>query len=78
MRRSRHKNPPSTFGRYIPGVGRTITRANIDAHQAKLVKEGQEPATPEQIVQEFCTNSKGRNYAKPNHLARAYRLMAKG
>ena len=78
MRRSRHKNPPSTFGRYIPGVGRTLTRANIDAYQAQLVKAGQEPATAAQVVQEFCTNGWGQNYAKPNHLARAYRLMHKG
>lgn len=70
MRHSHHKNPPSTTGRYLPGVGMTITRANIDAAQQRQVTAKLDPLTPKEIVEMFV-----KSPAEYRHLARAARLM---
>lgn len=59
--------------KYHPGVGITITRANIAAEQARRLKSGEEPAEPQDIVDTFvpaCLQER-------RHLGRAYRLMSK-
>jgi hypothetical protein len=57
---SRSKKPnrshsPSTRGTYNPGVGITITRANIENEQARRAYEGRKAATPSEIVLTFVT-----------------------
>jgi hypothetical protein len=66
---------PSTVGVYKPGVGITITRANINALQAERAEREQEPATPEEVCKAFLPSYK---LIEPRHLARARRLMLKG
>lgn len=44
---------PSTTGVYKPGVGITITRANIALAQQRRAAEGKEPLTPAGIVLAF-------------------------
>lgn len=46
---------PSTTNVYIPGVGITITRANIELEQQRRYESNQKPATSEEIVMTFCT-----------------------
>lgn len=60
---------PSTFNRYKPGVGRTITRANI----AVLLKKGivGPDADEDRVAEELC----GLGRAEKRHVARAARLM---
>ncbi len=60
----------STIGIYLPGVGGTITRANINAEQFRRVEAGKKPATPEEIVNLFIPFN-----TKPRHLKRATALM---
>ena len=62
-------NMPSTTGRYKPGVGLTITRANI----AILLKKGVvlPESTAERVAEELC----GKNRAEARHVARAARLI---
>jgi hypothetical protein len=61
-----------TRGRYLPGVGKTITRANIADRQAERAKAGDLPLTAEQIAEEFCL----RGMAKRRHVHRAETLLA--
>lgn len=66
--------PASTTGRQLPGVGMTITRANIRAVQAGRAKDRLEPLTPEQLADEFVSH----RLCKHRHVARAERLMNGG
>jgi hypothetical protein len=59
----------STTGRYIPGVGRTITQANIRWLLAKGIIGPD--ADPERVADECC----GKFPVEPRHVARARRLM---
>lgn len=45
----------STRGRYLPGVGITITRGNIEDEQLRRFEAKQSPATAEEIVMSFVT-----------------------
>lgn len=49
------KQIPSTYNTFIPGVGITITRANIRDEQIRRAEAGRSPATPEEIVMSFVT-----------------------
>ncbi len=61
-----HKFPMSTTGVYTPGVGITITRANIELTQAARVKEGHPPYTSEELVRAFLP----ANIGHPTQLRR--------
>lgn len=76
IRKPRRPFPASTVGHFKPGVGLCITRANIAIEQGHRVKNGQEPATPEQIVRRFLALKKDCPTPQ-RHLGRAIRLMAK-
>lgn len=75
---------PSTQGRYIPGVGTTITRANIEDVQERRASRKDHkgnadplpPATPAEIVELFCIKN-GDEFGESRHLRRAIRIMAK-
>jgi hypothetical protein len=73
---------PSTFGVYKPGVGVTITRANINALQAERAEREQESATPEEVCKALLPSGTNygdpKNLIEPRHLARARRLMLNG
>lgn len=45
--------PQSTRGVHVPGVGTTITRANIAAVQSARIKGNKAPLDSEQIVRTF-------------------------
>ncbi len=74
----------STRNTYSPGVGITITRANIDDEQARRAERHQRPATPEEIVLEFVTpyeqESKGFSESKrfKKLVERASAIMRRG
>ena len=74
------KFPASTRGVYLPGVGMTLTQANIADRQAERAKEKLDPLTPGQIVVEFTKpQHPSKEWApKKTHLARAHRLMQGG
>lgn len=87
MFKTSHRFPRSTFGRYVPGVGTTITQANIAATQTALrdacEKAKQEfiPLTAEQITFLFIYGQPmpaGSHMPKGRHLSRTYRLMYQG
>ena len=46
---------PSTHGVYIPGVGITITKANIRDELARRIYENRSTPSPEEIVMTFVT-----------------------
>lgn len=78
MKRSRHKSPPSTTGRYLPGVGYTLTRANIAWANLTRTDRGLDPLTEaEDIVSAFApTDPDGRKLPTPSrYLHRARRLL---
>ncbi len=62
----------STRGRYIPGVGKTITRANIADAQAERAENGSKPMTAKEIAEEFCA----KGMAQRRHEHRAYAILA--
>lgn len=72
--------PRSTTGRYIPGVGLTLTRANIAwALRTRLIEPTDSPDTIALKFQpryQFPTD----HYVPPSkrHVGRAYRLVSKG
>ncbi len=81
----------STHGVYTPGIGITITKANIADEQARRVEQKRQEATPHDIVVEFATPCEQISAAKPmgesyfmrsklyqRRLARAMRLMKRG
>lgn len=74
MRKTRHTFPPSTVGRYRPGVGLTITRANI----ALIFPLGVDDA--ELVVKTFNPPIPGCDHLPPSkrHVARANRLLHGG
>lgn len=70
--------PTSTTDRYIPGVGITITQANIAAEQQRRAKEGQSPATAKDIYDAFvATATEKKNGLQPcqRRMGRIHRLM---
>ncbi len=80
---------PSTHGVYTPGIGITITKANIADEQARRIEANRQEAMPHDIVVEFATPceqisaAKGDSYFTKSklyqrRLARAMRLMKKG
>jgi hypothetical protein len=74
MPRRRRKPHGSTFGAYRPGVGYTITRANIEKARRECAKAGKDMPTAEEIVINFvCRGDKIP--PSPRHLARAQRLI---
>ena len=71
----KHRFPPTTTSKYLPGVGRTITRANIAAFQRDRAENKEPPAEPGDIVAAFCRLQSTRDHAGTRrHLGRAYRL----
>lgn len=70
---------PSTTGRYKPGVGFTITRANIDLLQAERAEKKLEPLyTAEEVCKVLLYSEcygNVSNVVKPRHLYRAALLM---
>jgi hypothetical protein len=74
MRKTRHQFPASTVGRYRPGVGTTITKANI----AIIFPFGVEDAA--RVVKVFNPPVPGCEQLPPSkrHLARANRLLHGG
>lgn len=78
---------PSTFGVYKPGIGWTITRANIDAYQQQLAEDKRPSASPAEVVLNFATDTdRGGQEAGvvfrnsklyKRRLARAMRIMNK-
>lgn len=70
---------PSTTGVYKPGVGVTITRANIDLLQAARAKAKMDPITDPEVVAErlLSLNSTpdGGNLVEKRHIHRAALLM---
>lgn len=70
---------PSTTGVYKPGVGVTITRANIDRLQAARAKAKLDPITDPDVVAErlLSLNSTpdGGNLVEKRHIHRAALLM---
>lgn len=67
---------PSTRGVYMPGVGMTITQANIADEQKRRTKNGEDPADADDILKAFLTDH--RAPIEPRHRRRAERLMARG
>lgn len=68
---------PSTTGVYKPGVGVTITRANIDLVQARRLKAHMDTLTAGEMCDELLKlNScpEGAN-VEPRHIHRAEMLM---
>lgn len=79
----------STHGVYSPGVGITITKANIADEQERRVEQKRSVATPHDIVVEFSTPceqisaAKGDSYFTKTklyqrRLGRAMKLMKRG
>lgn len=66
--------PVSTARRWVPGVGYTLTRANL-AHmlKLKLIEPSSSPAEVAKAAQGL--GKEGR--AEPRHVGRAWRLMTK-
>jgi hypothetical protein len=73
MPRRKRKPHGSTFGVYRPGVGYTITRANIEKARRECAKAGKAMPTAEEIVINFLNLDKIP--PSPRHLARAQRLL---
>lgn len=72
---------PSTARVYKPGVGFTITRANIDWLQEDAVKNGRKPYTSEEVLLALMKVegvADAKNLIEPRHLGRVYKLMMKG
>lgn len=68
--RTQHRFPPSTAGVTRPGVGRTLTRANIRAFNEARATAGQNPATHIEIVEAFVKKPR-----TPRHYRRAGNLV---
>ena len=69
------KFPKSTLGAYLPGVGYTITRGNIDRVRDRLVAErnrrrDDSPVKPEEIAAELLIRA-----PEPRHSERFNQLV---
>lgn len=68
---------PSTTGVYKPGVGVTITRANIDLIQARRLKAHMDPLTSDELCDELMklNSCPAGACIERRHLHRAALLM---